>query len=69
MKWSMSLGSQTNISLALGDIYAFNFGSLSLLRYTQYALGKMDGVGSFTTQEDGHLLWDTCYIRPNALPQ
>lgn len=29
MKWSTSLGSQTNISLAPGSIYAFNFGSLS----------------------------------------
>lgn len=59
MRWSMSLGSQTSISLAPGNIYAFNFGSLSLLCYTQYALEKMNGKSSFTIQEKGHLLYET----------
>lgn len=70
MKWSMSLGSQTSISLASGNTYAFNFGSFVFTLLYSIYLGK-DGWDRQLHYPGGRTssLWNPCYSLPNALPQ
>lgn len=69
MKWSMSLGSQNNISLALVNIYALSFGSLALLCW--FNMPWKDGWDGQLNHpgERASSLQDTSYVLLNALPQ